>query len=273
MNARQRPLRHGGFAPIKLVVVAAGGVVLAALSALGAAVKEEKKQEPPRVVVALPLAVSAGTTTSLRVRGNNLTETAKARFTNGAWIAEMVIKSKSKIEVPKDADARKVGNSQVEVEVSFPADIQPATNYFTLTSTNGVNAAHPLIVLPAGELIEEKEPNGGFKQAQPLATGKTLHGLVKEPGDVDVFRVEGKAGARMVIEVNAARSGSALDALVMLYDAAGHILAVNDDAGGSTDSLLRHRLPADGAYLVSVIDAQDRGGPAHAYLLRVSFEK
>lgn len=235
--------------------------------------KEEKKPEPPRVAVALPLAVSAGMTNKIKVRGQNLTDVTALHFTNDAVKATVVLKGKTKVEVPKDADAMKVGDTQVEAEVSFSADAPPGTNCFTLTSTNGVSAAHPLIVLPAGDLIEEKEPNGGFRQAQLLPPGKTLLGLVKEPGDVDVFRIEGKAGAPMTIEVHAARSGSALDALVMLYDVAGHILAVNDDAGGSTDSLLRHRLPEDGVCLVSVIDAHDRGGPTHAYLLRVTVEK
>ena len=255
----------------------AGGLIFAVASSVWCAdekkdKKEEKKPEPPRVAVALPLAVSAGTTNQIKIRGQNLTNVTELRFTNDAVKAAVSLKPGAKVDVPKDADAKKIGDTQVEVEVSFPADAAPGTNYFTLASTNGVSAAHPLIVLPSGELVEEKEPNGGFKQAQPLAAGRTLLGMVKESGDVDVFRVEGKAGDRLVIEVNAARSGSALDALVMLYDVAGHILAVNDDAGGSTDSLLRHRLPADGACLVSVIDAHDRGGPTHAYLLRVTVE-
>ncbi len=235
--------------------------------------KEEKKPEPPRVVVALPLAVSAEMTNKIKIRGQNLTEVTALRFTNDAVKATVLLKGRTKVDVPKDADAKQVGDTQVEVEVSFPPDAPPGTNYFTLTSTNGVSAAHPLIVLPAGDLIDEKEPNGGFRQAQSLAPGRTLLGMVKEPGDVDVFRVEGKAGAQLVIEANAARLGSALDPLVVLYDAAGRILAVNDDAGGTKDSLLRHGLPADGVCLVSVIDAHDRGGPTHAYLLRVTVEK
>jgi hypothetical protein len=235
--------------------------------------KEEKKPEPPRVVVALPLAVITGTTNKIKIRGQNLNEVTALRFTNHAVKATVVLKGRTKVEVPKDADATKVGDTQVEVELSFPADALPGTNYFTLTSTNGTSTARPLLVLPAGDLLEEKEPNGGFKQAQPLAPGRTLLGLVREPGDVDVFRIEGKAGAQMTIEVTAARLGSALDSLVMLYDVAGHILAVNDDADGSTDSRLRYRLPPDGACLVSVIDAHDRGGPTHAYLLRVTVEQ
>ncbi len=235
--------------------------------------KEEKKPEPPRVIVAMPLAVSPGATNKVRVRGNNLTDATEARFTNAALKADLVIKSKTKVEVPKDADAKKVGDAQIELEVSFPAGTPPGTNGFTVASTHGVSTAHPLVILPAGEMIDEKEPNGGFKQAQPIEPGRTVLGAVKEAADVDVIRFEGKAGQRVRVEVAAARLGSALDALVTLHDAGGHILASNDDADGSADSLLVAKLPGDGTYFVSLIDAQDRGGATSVYLLRIELVK
>jgi hypothetical protein len=161
----------------------------------------------------------------------------------------------------------------MDVDIAFPADAAPGTNYFTVISPLGQSAPQPLLVLSAEDLIEEREPNGGFKQAQPLAPGKTLLGAVKEAADVDVFRFDGRAGQQADIEVCAARHGAPLDPLLMLYDVAGHILAVSDDADGSSDSRLKFRLPADGGYLVSVIDSFDRGGPTYVYLLRVKLDK
>jgi hypothetical protein len=235
--------------------------------------KEPRKPEPPRVVVTMPLAIAAGRTSSVRVRGENLTNVTELRFTNAAVKAVAIIRAQTTIDVPKSVETNKVGNTQLEVEIDVPADAAPGTNYFTVISPIGQSAPQPLVMLPADELIEEREPNGGFKQAQPLAPGKTLVGAVKEAADVDVFRFEGKAGQRAVIEVCSARHGAALDPLLTLYDAGGHLLAVNDDADGSADSRLKFKLPADGAYLVSVVDAFDRGGPAYVYLLGVSLEK
>ena len=234
--------------------------------------KEPKKPEPPRVIVTMPLAVAAGKTNLVRVRGENLTNVTELRFTNAALKAVATIRSQTTIELPKGVETNKVGNTQMEVEINVPADAALGTNYFTVISPIGQSAPQPLVVLSPDELIEEREPNGGFKQAQPLAPGKTLVGAVKEPADVDVFRFEGRAGQQAVIEICAARHGAALDSLLTLYDAVGHILAVSDDAVGSPDSLLKFRLPADGSYLVSVIDAFDRGGPTYVYLLRVSLE-
>jgi len=235
--------------------------------------KEPKKPEPPRVIVTLPLAVAAGKTNSVRVRGENLTNVTELRFTNAAVKAVVTLRGQTTLEVPKGGDAKKVGDSQLEVELYFAAETALGTNYFTVSSPLGQSAPHPLLVLSADELIEEREPNGGFKEAQPLVPGKTLVGALKEAADVDVFRFEGRAGQQAVIEVCAARHGAPLDPLLTLYDAVGHILAVSDDADGSPDSRLKFRLPADGGYLLSVIDSFDRGGPAYVYLLSVRVEK
>jgi hypothetical protein len=71
------------------------------------------------------------------------------------------------------------------------------------------------------------------------------------------------------VEVFAARYGSPLDSSLTLYTAAGQILATNDNHGGSADSLIETTLPRSGAYYVSVIDANDQGGPAYLYRLSV----
>jgi len=269
-GAGETPALRWGRVPA--LALAAAILLQPAFAADNSDKKEPKQPEPPRVVVTMPLAVAAGKTNSVRVRGANLTNATELRFTNAAVKAVAIIRARSTIELPKGVETNKVGNTQMEVELHIPADAAPGTNYFTVISPIGQSAPQPLVVLSVDELIQELEPNGGFKQAQPLAPGKTLLGAVKEAADVDVFRFDGRAGQQAVIEVCAARHGAALDPLLTLYDAVGHILAVSDDANGSPDSRLKFRLPADGGYLVSVIDSFDRGGPAYVYLLRVRLE-
>jgi hypothetical protein len=86
---------------------------------------------------------------------------------------------------------------------------------------------------------------------------------------VDVYRIEGAVGQRITAQVLAARYGSALDGMLTLYDADGRQLAASDDADGS-DPRLEVRLPRDGVYFLSLLDAHDQGGPLHPYRLRVS---
>jgi hypothetical protein len=104
-----------------------------------------------------------------------------------------------------------------------------------------------------------------------------INGCIARPGDRHVFRFEGRAGERVVAEVVARRLDSALDSMLMLTDATGKQIAFNDDfedkgSGLNThhaDSYLFVTLPANGAYLVHLTDAQQKGGPNHTYRLRL----
>jgi len=232
--------------------------------------KEEKKPEPPRVVVTLPLALKAGTTNKVVIRGLNLTNVTELRFTNEATKFSVTLGKKSKTEVPKESDAKKVGDTQVAVEIFLPAETPSGTNWFILTSPDGSSEPRPLLFLAAANLIEEKEPNGGFREAQAMSIGVNMSGIIKEAGDVDVFRFEGAAGQVLRVEVVAASTGSALDSLLTLYDAEGRVLASNDDAGNGRDSLVETKLTLTGTHYVSVMDANDKAGPTHVYLLRVA---
>jgi pre-peptidase len=100
-----------------------------------------------------------------------------------------------------------------------------------------------------------------------------VDGAIGRNQDVDVFRIDGKAGQRVVIEVLASRYGSALDSFLSLHDGDGKLLETSDDIEGSKDSRIELTLPKDGPYFASVIDANDTGGPAHVYRLVVKEKK
>jgi len=234
--------------------------------------KEEKKPEPPRVIVALPLASVIGKTNLVRLRGNSLSDVTEVRWTNETP-ATISFRAASKLDVPRDADARVVGDSQVEVALFVPPEMPSGTNYFIVRSTNGTSAPHALRWVPPGALTDEKEPNGGYEKAQLIASGMTVHGSIREDADVDVFRFEGKAGQWVVAEVQAMRLGAPLDPVLTLHGAGGYVLAQSDDSAGHRDATLRFRLPTDRArYYLSLVDSLNRGGPAYEYLLSVRLE-
>jgi hypothetical protein len=111
-----------------------------------------------------------------------------------------------------------------------------------------------------------------------------IGGRISEPGDTDVFEFFGSANEEVVVEVQARSLGSPLDSLVRLSNAAGDVLAWNDDYSDKSghlhrdmgllthhaDSYLQATLPGDGTYFVSIGDAQRHGSDAHTYRLRVS---
>ncbi len=229
--------------------------------------KDEKKPEPPRVVVAVPLGIVPGTTNTIKLRGLNLTNATTLRFLAAGPSAEVRIKSAGKVEVPKDQDSKKLGDTQLEVELTLPSGTPFGAQPFVVVTPDGESQTNSLLVLDGSSLVKEKEPNDGFRQPQPIQLGQTVQGVIAAAYDVDVFRFDGRVGQRIIAEVTAARQGSPLDAILTLYDSAGRTVAINDDSEAGMDSILRATLPADGAYFLSLMDAHDRGGPAHVYLL------
>lgn len=124
----------------------------------------------------------------------------------------------------------------------------------------------------------EQEPNDDRAHAQPITLPTIVNGRIDQPEDVDVFRIDGRTGQKIVAEVVARKLGSPLDSILRLTDANGRQLAVNDDHDDKSAGLLTHHadsllaidLPADGSYYLHLGDVQQRGGAGYAYRLRIS---
>lgn len=152
-------------------------------------------------------------------------------------------------------------------------------------SSTGVSNAVPYAV---GTLPEctESESNNSLNDAQPIDLPLIINGRIEEAGDVDLYSFEGLAGQDIAVQVYARQLNSPLDSLIQLTDAAGRILGWNDDFSVRDDSylfrdstgLLTHqadsyltaKLPSSGTYYIHLSDAQNHGGTAYGYRLRIS---
>jgi hypothetical protein len=135
----------------------------------------------------------------------------------------------------------------------------------------------PFVLEKAAELME-REPNNTPATAQPVTLPAVVNGRIDRNDDRDTYEFYGKADDRVVIAVEARRLDSPLDSVVTLTDAAGKVVAFNDDredlaAGLNThqaDSYLTAKLPANGRYLVQIRDTARKGGEEYGYRLRIS---
>ena len=124
---------------------------------------------------------------------------------------------------------------------------------------------------------EEREPNDPGQTPQRLTLPIIVNGRIGSALDRDAFEFEGKAGAKVVVEVLARRLGSPLDSVLQLLGPDGAALGLNDDhedlaSGVNThhaDSYLLVTLPADGVYRIHLGDSVRGGGKDFAYRLRV----
>jgi hypothetical protein len=133
------------------------------------------------------------------------------------------------------------------------------------------------VALSAGTEILEAEPNNDGAHAVLCSYPVIVNGRIDRAGDVDLFAFTGHAGAAFVIEVTARRLGSPLDSMITLTDAAGVVIAHNDDFEDKGAGLLTHQadsrvavtLPADGKYFCELRDAAGHGGAEYSYRLRL----
>jgi hypothetical protein len=109
------------------------------------------------------------------------------------------------------------------------------------------------------------EDDGSLTRARDTQIGRTRpgisttgvigdgpHGRARSgSGDFDFYKLTASAGKMITADIDRA-AGSQLDSMLVLYDAAGEILAYNDDDGSSFDSLLRFTVPVTGTYYVMV---------------------
>lgn len=160
---------------------------------------------------------------------------------------------------------------------SLPADAGPGIHSLAAGEKGFVSNRFPFALDTLPETFE-REPNNTLANAQKVTLPIIINGRIGKPDDWDVFQFMGKSNDTVVVEVMARRLDSPLDSIVKLTEAAGNLLAFNDDhedlAGGinthQADSYFMARLPADGPYYVHIGDTAQQGGEEYGYRLRLS---
>lgn len=229
--------------------------------------KDKPKAEPPVVRLVQPIGVEAGAKVRLKVRGQRFDGTNTVRVAGWDGAGRLPVLSQGEAKAVSGVDPARIGDRQIEVELTVPAGAAPGTNALLWVSGSaGESQAFPLLVLPAAAVTGEKEPNDGFRTAPGATLPIRLRGAMEAKGDVDVFRVELKSGKRFRGEIQAARWMSTLDAMLTVYDARFAVVASVDDALGR-DPLVEFEVKDSGEYFVAVSYANDQAAPTHEYVL------
>jgi len=241
-------------------------VIFGLSSLLAAEDKPSAPKKPPKVALAHPLALPVGKATKVVVRGWELEQVNEVRVSQPDVQLKLLVKSKA--AVPNKQDAKQVGDTQLELELTVAAEPVSGELTLVLVTPETESTSFSLLLGASEPRIDEVEGNDGFRQAQSIQVPQVVDGALHADQNVDVFVFELAAPQTVVIETIARQRGSALDSLLTLYDDQTNILEISDDQRGTTDSYIERQLPA-GRYFLSLQDAHDRGGPAHPYRLVV----
>lgn len=203
---------------------------------------------------AIPQGVTRGVETDLILEGTRLDD------------AQEVLFYKPGITV-QSLSAESAG--RVKLRLSVAPDCAIGDLGLRLRTATGISN---LITVAVGSLpiVDETEPNGKPEEAQSIPWNVTVHGVVLNE-DVDYFRVDGKAGDVLSVEVEGLRLGeSFFDPYLAVTDERRFVLAaVDDNPVTRQDACLSVTLPADGPYFIELRESAFGGSEACRYRLHV----
>ena len=223
--------------------------------------KAEKPPEPPKILMVIPPFMEQEKTTKILLRGKQLDLVTSAESAG----KKLKIIRKGKAGVPQGMSADKLGDTEVEIEVTS----QKEDRLQLIVKTDVLNSK-PFELMVKNGILPEKEPNHGFAQAQELTIPFMVHGKIQAAQDVDVFKIKAPAGSLIQVRIHAEKFGSPLDAILTVYDETGAKLLFADDSKESRDVSLSFKMPAGEMVSLCVQDAHDRGGDLFHYLLEVT---
>jgi hypothetical protein len=192
----------------------------------------------PRLDRIFPLGAAAGTSVEVEVAGADLDEPKALRFDHPGITAEPLKDRKFK--------------------VSVAGDVPEGTHDVRVLCKWGISSPRLFNVSRGLTEILEKEPNDEPATAQPIAMNSAVHAMSDGNRD-DVFKFSAMKGQRVVIDCQAGKLDSMLDATMAISAADGKLLASSGGYNGR-DPLVDFIAPADGDYFVTVHDLSYRGG-------------
>ena len=247
------------------------GLVVQVGASLLTAVAVDAQTRPAVLTSITPYGLQQGTTVSFKVDGANIAGADRVIFDDPGLSASIGAYSDLGADVrermPGETGAiiqDKAEKAALTLSITASAGVLPGRHGFRLHTPLGTTSFMPLWVGAEPELIEQ-EPNDDPARAMALPAPVTVNGWLEREGDVDFYRVDGRAGQDLVVRVTASPIGSEMDPTVALLAPDGHELATNDDFGGNRDSLLIYRPSVDGPLLVRIKGANAAGGWRNIY--------
>ena len=230
---------------------------------------------PPTLQTVSPSGAQRGTRATLVLRGTNIHEPTRLIFSEPGFSATitsvreipiekpMTPKGVVRTDAPIDDKARKF-------EVTAAVTIAPGAPH----GVHGLRIETPLGVsnllrfaVSAFPEIADREPSSLDRPVKVTLPG-ALTGALGAPGDVDAYEFRAQPGDELVFQVVARPLGSRVDSVLRIHDAAGKVLAENNDVDLARDSVLIWRAPGAGPFTLTVEDVE-HGGAAEGFLYRI----
>ncbi len=235
-----------------------GSVLVLALATLLATDTAQAQLPQTRLQSVFPPGGQIGSTVELTVAGADIDEVNAMSFSHPGITA---------VQKTTEANGKKtpVANTfVVKIDGKVPA------GFYDVRISGLFGTSNPrTFAVSSRKHLRESEANNAFTEADEMELGSTLAGQIGAAADVDYLKFTGKQGQRVIIDCQAVRIDTQLNAVVEVYRHTGNRvqrLAFGRRQIGH-DPLADVTLPADGEYIVRIFDERYSGGGTYGYLL------
>lgn len=245
------------------VLLLTAGALVASASGLSA---------QPAITDLQPRGAQKGKPFTLTLTGRNLAEGATIRSTMPASFTLLTPDQPALQDRPMAPEGR-----YATFLVEPTPDLAVGVYAIRVVTNEGISNVQLFTVGAFPEFVEDESRPGAVPNtndstdtAQRLPAGPlTLNGTLRGP-ERDIFRLRARAGEKRVIEVEARRSGSAIDPQLEILDGSGRVIARSEDAPLlGLDARVEVGFPRDGDYDVVVRDARFSTQTANFYRLKI----
>ncbi|MBX3414024.1 MAG: pre-peptidase C-terminal domain-containing protein [Pirellulales bacterium] len=209
----------------------------------------------PELAQLEPRGLQRGVATRVRLVGKNLLGLEKLDFGKHAFEVKLLASENSSPD-------------EVIVEIAPSAELSRGTYDVRAITAGGQSKSLRLEVDDLAQQVES-EPNSELAQATEVALPITLWGKLGSQGDVDHFSFAAEPGKTVVLAVDARALKTKANIVLTLFDAAGRVVASNNDFDGESDPLVAFDPPVAGRYTVRISDLLQSGSEEHVYRLSV----
>ncbi len=216
-------------------------------------------QGRPELDRIFPLGGQRGSTVTVELRGNNLSNANRVEFDceDLRWIK---------------TTGQSAGYLRGEIAIDSEAALGP--HFVRLWSIDGYSTT---ILFNVGQFrdVIDMEPNDSAHQAQFISGDVEIQGRLEPASDIDVYSIEVNKGERWVMNLRAIEHGSLLAGKMEIFDSEGHQVVSNDDRNDYLETpFLEHIFEKTGSYRILVDRYRGPRGQDFnsnsAYMMRLS---
>jgi len=249
-----------------LISILTGGLLMA------------QRTTPPTIAKVLPQGVARGMTVEMEVEGFNLAK-ASAIYFSEKGVTGKILRIKELPDLPEVRLGANGGVSsidlgplparnQVTVEIDIATDAKVGPVNFRLLTPLGTSPAGTFLVEPFFGEVSDAEPNDTIENAPEVFLPAIFAGTIGRNGDVDVYKIQVRAGQQVVFENGAPMLGSTLQPVVRILREDQSVFAEFGLDGPDSVKAFAQRFEKAGVYYLQVSDFQQSGRASHTYRLK-----